>query len=338
LKLAGIIIGLVVIVGAIFASKVLYPEAPPSNTEKKVSKPKYSGKKISPIPEVEGLDEGIVSLGEKLFNDTILSADKTVSCASCHILMAGGDNNLATSIGVGGALVKINSPTVFNSSLNFKQFWDGRADDLEEQVSGPINNPKEMGSNWEEVVSRLKASIEYSSLFIKYFPDGINKKNISLAIAEFERSLLTPNSPFDKFLKGDAAALTQEEKDGYKLFDELGCVRCHQGVGIGGNMFQRMGAKRNYFNSDDEIALGRYNITKKEVDKYRFKVPSLRNVAITAPYFHDGSAQTLEDAVNVMAKFQLARRLKPDELKKIVAFLKTLTGEYKGKSLARGAE
>jgi cytochrome c peroxidase len=252
--------------------------------------------------------------------------------------MAGGDNNLAFSVGIGGTIVKVNSPTVFNSSLNFKQFWDGRAEDLEEQVEGPINNPKEMGSNWEEVISRLKASDQYPSLFIKVFPDGINKKNISFAIAEFERSSLTPNSPFDKFLKGDATALTQEEKDGYTLFDNLGCVRCHQGVGIGGNMFQRMGTKRDYFNSDDEMALGRYNITKKEVDKYRFKVPSLRNVAVTAPYFHDGSAQTLEDAVNVMAKFQLARRLKPDELKKIVAFLKSLTGEYKGKSLARGAE
>ena len=298
----------------------------------------YFGNTIIPIPEPTGLNEKKVALGEKLFHDPLLSGDKSISCASCHILPAGGDSNMAGTIGVGQVHTKINTPTVFNSSLNFKQFWDGRADTLEDQVDGPITNPNEMNSSWETVLSRLKASDTYSTLFNHNFADGITKENIKTAIAEFQRSLLTPNSPFDKFLKGDENALTQDEKEGYKLFDKLGCIRCHQGIGIGGNMFQRMGAKRNYFKEDDELALGRYRVTKKEVDKFRFKVPSLRNVAMTAPYFHDGSAATLEDAVSTMAKYQLARRLKPDEMNNIIAFLKSLTGEYKGKSLASYTE
>jgi cytochrome c peroxidase len=291
---------------------------------------------IPPLRAAKGLNQAKVALGERLFSDPILSDNNTVSCATCHILDLGGTNQLPISIGINGGTQRINVPTVFNSSLNFKQFWDGRADTLEEQVDGPITNPLEMGSTWPETVSRLKANSEYVKQFTNSYSEGITQNTISHAIAEFERSLTTPDSAFDQYLKGDEEALSAEEVEGYKLFTNLGCVRCHQGMGIGGNMFQRMGAKNDYFSNRDDLNkhdMGRFNVTADEFDKHRFKVPSLRNVALTAPYFHDGSAATLLDAVQVMAKYQLGRRLKDREQTLLVSFLKSLTGQYQGKTL-----
>jgi cytochrome c peroxidase len=287
---------------------------------------------IAPIPLHADLNERKVALGQRLFQDPRLSHDNTIFCGSCHRLDLGGTDRRPRSIGIGGATGDVNAPTVFNSGFNFRQFWDGRAATLEDQVDGPVNNPKEMGSNWPEVISKLSQDPAYVAAFRELYSDGIQSAHIRDAIATYERSLITPNSRFDKFLRGDARALTPEERAGYSLFKSYGCVACHQGVNVGGNMFQKFGVLADYFADRGHITkadLGRFNVTGLERDRYRFKVPSLRNVALTAPYFHDGSAPTLADAVAIMAKYQLGRALPRADRDRIVAFLYTLTGEYR---------
>ncbi len=291
---------------------------------------------IRPIPLTVKLDARKVALGDKLFHEPRLSKDSTVSCASCHELSKGGTDRLVRSVGIKGIEGTINAPTVFNCNLNFKQFWDGRADTLEEQVDGPMQAPAEMGASWEEMVAKLQRLPEYTTAFKAAYTDGIQRKNIKDAIAEFERSLITPNSRFDQYLRGDEKALTEDEKEGYRKFKGYGCISCHQGVNVGGNMFQPLGVMGDYFGDRGNITksdLGRFNVTGEEDDKYKFKVASLRNIALTGPYFHDGSAKTLEDAVNVMAKYQLGRELPPKDLEQVVKFLRSLTGEYNGKLL-----
>jgi len=292
---------------------------------------------IQPIPTDQKLNAQKVSLGESLFNDKRLSKDNSVSCASCHDLNKGGTDNRVVSIGIGGAQGSINAPTVFNSGLNFRQFWDGRSSSLEEQSADPIQNAKEMGSQWPEVLAKLQADGNFVSRFKQSYPDGIQIKNIQNAIATFERSLLTPNSRFDKYLRGDNAAINADELHGYQLFKTYGCIACHQGVNVGGNMFQKFGVMGDYFKKRGNVTeadMGRFNVTKDNDDKNIFKVPSLRNIALTAPYFHDGSAKTLNDAVDVMFKYQLGRVASREDKEAIVKFLGTLTGEYKGKPLA----
>ncbi len=294
---------------------------------------------IQPIQAAVGLDPDKVSLGAQLFSDPILSADNTISCASCHRLEAGGTNGLPMSVGITGGITRINVPTVFNSSLNFVQFWDGRAKTLEEQATGPIENPLEMGATWPGVIGRLQANGDYAKKFADFYAEGVTKDSVSHALAEFQRSLTTPNSAFDRYLKGDENALNEEQLAGSKLFEQLGCVRCHQGQGVGGNMFQRMGAKKDYFAGRDDLTvhdMGRFNVTGDEYDRHRFKVPSLRNIALTAPYFHDSSAATLEDAIQTMATYQLGRRLVEREEQLLVSFLESLTGEYNGIKLGLG--
>ena len=295
-----------------------------------------SDEPIKPIPAELKLDARKVALGDRLFHDKRLSKDNSMSCAGCHNLARGGVDGLPSSIGIGGARGPINAPTVFNSSLNFRQFWDGRAASLEEQAAGPVHNPKEMGSNWAEVLGKLSQDAALVGQFKAIYPDGLQSQNIQDAIAVFERSLTTPNARFDKYLKGDKAALSSDELRGYQLFKTYGCVACHQGVNMGGNMFQTFGVMGDYFNKRGSITaadLGRYNVTKNDADKHVFKVPSLRNIALTAPYFHDGSAKTLNDAVDVMFKFQLGRPASTQDKELIVKFLHTLTGEYNGKPL-----
>lgn len=272
-----------------------------------------------------------IDLGKKLFEDKALSQNNSVACMNCHNLHHGGVDGLVKSIGVSGAIGDINSPTVFNSGFNFRQFWDGRARTLEDQIDGPINHPNEMGSNWADVVQKLKADAQYMNSFAKVYSDGITPENIKNAIATFERTLVTPNSRFDRYLRGDVKAISELEKSGYQKFKSYGCIACHQGMNVGGNMFQTMGVMGNYFADRGtpitDADLGRYKVTKNESDKYVFRVPSLRNIELTAPYFHDGSAKTLEQAVLVMAKYQLGLKLSSEDVKAIVAFLKTLTGE-----------
>lgn len=295
-----------------------------------------SNEPIQPLPLSINLNPDKVRLGEKLFNDKRLSADNTIACVSCHDLQKGGTDQLVHSIGINQAEGDINAPTVFNSGFNFRQFWDGRAASLEAQVEGPIHNPKEMGSNWSQVITKLTPDAAYVSAFQALYFDGINGNNIQDAIATFERSLITPNARFDRYLGGDATAITPEEKQGYILFKQYGCVACHQGINIGGNMYQIFGALNNYFEKRGNITkadLGRFNVTGKSYDRHKFKVPSLRNIALTAPYFHDGSAKTLEEAVDVMAKYQLGRQIPNQKKRLIIKFLKTLTGTYQGKVL-----
>lgn len=283
---------------------------------------------LQPLPAIQ-LDPIKVALGKKLFHDKRLSRDNTISCASCHDLMQGGVDRQRISRGVGGAEGMINSPSVLNSGLNFRQFWDGRAASLEDQIDGPIHNGVEMASNWQEIIGKLSQDAHYRQTFAALYPDGIRSHTIKDAIATFERSLAIP-SRFDQYLLGNASAINNEEKKGYELFKNYGCVACHQGVNIGGNMYQYFGVAGNYFADRGNITeadYGRYNVTHKEQDRFMFKVPSLRNVALTPPYFHDGSAQTLEDAVAVMAKYQLGRTLSAQDRQLIVAFLKSLTGE-----------
>ena len=289
---------------------------------------------VSPLSsDVADIDPRKVRLGEEMFHDSRLSADDTISCASCHNLGSGGVDGWEKPIGIGGAQGVVNTPTVFNSVYNFTQFWDGRAENLEEQASGPVHNPAEMGSNWDQVVAKLKRDARIVSAFDAIYEDGVTGDNIVDAIATFERTLVTINAPFDHYLKGDRSAISKLAARGYELFQSYGCAACHQGVNVGGNMYQTMGAMGDYFGDRGNVKksdMGRYQVTGREEDRHVFKVPSLRVVAHTAPYFHDGSAKTLEDAVRHMAKYLLGREDMPEtDIDAVVAFLKSLAGEYK---------
>jgi cytochrome c peroxidase len=283
---------------------------------------------LEPLPETPSFERGAAVLGAKLFNDKRLSADGTIACSSCHDLANGGDDGRARSVGVAGRTGVINAPSVFNSSLNFVQFWDGRAKTLEEQIEGPITHPSEMGTSWNDVVAKLKRDPDYARGFAQY-SDGITAANVRSSIATFERTLLTHDAPFDRWLGGDKGALSAEQKAGYALFKSVGCVACHQGRNVGGNMFQRFGVLGDYFKDRGNVTdadHGRYNVTRDESDRFVFRVPSLRNVEHTAPYFHDGSAQTLTQAVQTMVKYQLGRKLSDSQIASIVEFLKSLSG------------
>ncbi|NOQ30791.1 MAG: c-type cytochrome [Helicobacteraceae bacterium] len=277
---------------------------------------------ITPIPLTIKADIQKVKLGKKLFHDPILSADNTISCASCHDIKNGGDDGLKFAFGINGAEGDINSPTVLNSVYNFRQFWNGRAKDLAHQAEGPVENPIEMGESFKPIVQKLKSS-NYNAEFNKIYSDGVNKKNIVDAIAEFEKTLITPNSPFDKYLRGDTTAITQDQKDGYKLFKDNGCIACHHGINIGGNHYNKFGVMKDAKSK----RLGRFEVTQNESDKFFFKVPSLRNVEMTAPYLHDGRYDKLEDVVKFMARYQLGRIITQEEIDKIVSFLNSLNGE-----------
>jgi len=278
---------------------------------------------ITPIPLTAQYNHAKALLGKKLFFDTRLSHDNTISCASCHFLDEGGDDNIAISIGINGKKGVRNAPTVLNALYNVNQFWDGRAKSLKDQVRSPIHNSFEMGSNFDEVIEKLSKDSDYVNSFKSLYRDQITGNNISDAIAEFEKTLITPNARFDKFLRGDKEALNANELNGYRIFKEYGCISCHNGVNIGGNLMQKMGAVEEYETSD----LGRFNVTKRERDKFYFKVPSLRNVELTAPYSHDGSVKTLKSAVEVVLKYQVGIHLTDEEVDDIIKFLKTLTGE-----------
>ena len=276
-----------------------------------------------------------MALDEKLFHDARLSRDNSLSCASCHDLGKGGTDRSRFSVGINGAVGDVNAPTVFNVGLNIAQFWDGRAKSLEEQAAGPIHNPIEMGSNWDEVMIKLRADQDYPELFRRVYTDGISAANIAEAIAVFQRSLVTPNARFDRHLRGEKNQLNRDELEGYRRFVNLGCASCHQGAAIGGNMFQRFGVMGDYFKdrAPSKADLGRFNVTGLEEDRHVFKVPSLRNIDVTAPYFHDGSAGSLSDAVRIMGKYQLGKELSGEEVRLIVAFLHSLTGEWQGQVL-----
>lgn len=281
---------------------------------------------IQPIPISFDWNSAKIELGKKLFFEPRLSKSGWITCNSCHNLSTGGADNLPTSIGHKWMLGPINSPTVLNAKFNLAQFWDGRAKDLKEQAKGPIANPMEMASNHELAVSVLQSISEYVQWFKEIYGEGkITIDNVADAIAVFEETLTTPNSRFDAWLNGYDDKISESERAGYDLFKDKGCIACHNGIGVGGSAFQKFGVVKPY--EKDTQTLGRYNVTKDEKDKYVFKVPLLRNIALTAPYFHDASTWNLSEAVNIMAEYQLGKKLSDDETGKIVAFLKTLTGD-----------
>lgn len=302
-----------------------------------LSSPTYAlseslGEPILPItaPIFDAKQKEQIALGRLLFHDNRLSKDNSTSCASCHQLDLAGTDKQPVSTGIGGAMGTVNAPTVINSSLNIAQFWDGRAATLEEQAAGPVHNPIEMGSNWEEVLKKLNDSQSYRSRFNKLYEDGLTANNIQHAIALFEHSLLSLDSPFDRYLLGDERAISEEAKQGYYLFKSYGCIACHQGKNVGGNMYARMGAVGDYFMGHGELQpsdMGRYNVTGHSEDRHVFKVPSLRMVTLTPPYFHDGSVETLEEAIDTMARYQLGRRVSSRDTALIIKFLESLVGE-----------
>ncbi len=288
---------------------------------------------IEPLPVEIDYDIKKAEIGKALFTDKILSKDRSISCASCHDIDLGGADKRVVSIGVGGLKGNVQSPTVFNSRYNFKQFWNGRVDSLLEQASGPVHNPTEMGMDKDEVEKRINASEKFQKLFSRNFLDNgkfyqfndpITYDMVIEAIAEFEKALVTPNSKFDRYLRGEEQ-LSQLEASGYQLFKNLGCVTCHNGINIGGNSFQKMGTIIPY--TYKESYPDRYSFTLKPYHKNVFKVPTLRNIALSAPYFHDASAKTLEQAIKTMSHHNLGYNISDQQIKKFIAFLNTLTGE-----------
>ena len=281
---------------------------------------------IQPILPAQITDPAKVELGKQLFFDPRLSRSGFISCNSCHNLSMGGSDNLQTSIGHNWQQGPINSPTVLNSSLNVAQFWDGRAADLKEQAAGPIANPGEMAFTHTLAVDTLRSIPQYSDAFARvYGVEQITIDEVTDAIAEFEETLVTPFSRFDRWLLGDTQAMTGDELRGYQLFKDTGCVACHNGPAAGGNSFQKMGLVSAYETANP--AEGVAGLTGQDADRFKFKVPTLRNVELTYPYFHDGAYWTLEEAVDVMARLQLGRQLGDEDIASITAFLKTLTGQ-----------
>jgi cytochrome c peroxidase len=290
---------------------------------------------LAPLPPPPASNAALVDLGRRLFDDRRLSSDATIACSSCHDLARGGVDGRARSIGVRGQSGMVNAPTVYNAALNFALFWDGRARTLEEQVDGPLTNPLEMDSRWSDVLAKLRQDPQSAAAFSAIFPDGVTAANVSRALAAFERTLVTRGSPFDRWLEGDADALSADEKEGYETFKSVGCVACHQGTNVGGNMLQRFGVLGDYFQDRGHVTeadYGRFNVTHNEADRFVFRVPSLRNVEYTAPYFHDGAAPTLQRAIQIMAEYQLGRSLTERQVTVIEAFLKSLSAP-----MARGA-
>jgi cytochrome c peroxidase len=298
-----------------------------------------------PIAAEANADPKRAAIGERLFGDVRVSQRYAFSCATCHPLDRGGMDGRKVSSDNGGTRFPRNTPTIFNVSLNATFNWDGSANTLEEQADRTVSRVMKIA--WPELIARLRSDPAYASAFSSAYPDGLTRPNVLDAIASFERSLVTPNSRFDRYLSGDRRALTAREQEGYRLFKSHGCASCHQGVNVGGNLYERLGVfgagppggshagshTGSHLGSAREEDPGRFLITGAPRDKHVFRVPSLRNVALTAPYFHDGDARTLADAVDVMGKAQLGRKLPADDIGLIVEFLRTLTGEYRGQPL-----
>jgi cytochrome c peroxidase len=339
---------LLALAGAVLwrADAIAGPSAP-SAAAPEEGLPAESQEPIKPLPAVEPLDAARVRLGAALFVDTRLSRGNARACVSCHDVRTNGAgcrlsdlNRVNAPVGAhGDERLERNVLTVFNSSLNYRQFWDGRVATQQEVVDDVIRNPREMDTTWDNVLAALRRDQGMVDRFHEVYPDGVQRANVQDALATFLRSLRTPNARIDRYLQGDTKALSADELRGYRLFKEYGCVACHQGANIGGNMFQVLGVVRRPawigVDAQGRHDWGRYEITHQESDRLVFRVPSLRNVAVRAPYLHDGSAPHLEDAVRVMFEYQLGRNPSPQDVALIVKFLGTLTGEYEGHPLTQ---
>jgi cytochrome c peroxidase len=290
---------------------------------------------IEPLPETIEQDARKVALGERLFVEPRLSGDGRVACKDCHALDRGGANGQRFSDLPGRKPVPVNVPSIFNVAFDFRYAWNGRYEDLESLLDFAMNSPRAMAGTWAKGARAISDDVAYVKDFRALYPQGLDADSLRDALVAYSRSLITPNAPFDRFLRGKGE-LSAEQQRGYETFRDYGCISCHQGKNIGGNMYQRFGVMRDYFADRGgvvEADLGRYTQTQREEDRFVFRVPSLRNVALTAPYFHDGSADTLEAAVTTMARYQLGRALGPEQTADIVAFLRTLSGEYRQRPL-----
>lgn len=284
----------------------------------------YAQSSITPIPKTLSYNQDQAHLGKKLFEDVTLFKNGSISCSSCHNLQTNGASSSQYSFGVDSKETLYNASTVFNSVFNFVYFYDGRAKNPQEQTRLAIEDHSHMNIKVRELADKLKTT-KYKEEFEKAFEDGLNEENIINALVEFQKALITPNSKFDVYLRGDTTVLNTQEKQGYKEFVKDGCINCHNGINVGSNMYQKMGVFTPY--SADKISHGRSDITKRDRDKFVYKVPTLRNIAQTAPYFHDGAAATLEDAVVQMYELQLGVKKSKKDVQNIVAFLKTLSGD-----------
>jgi cytochrome c peroxidase len=294
-----------------------------------------SGEAFAPLPHRLALDPSKVELGKRLFDDARLSLDGHAACSSCHLLDRGGANGMARSDLPGRPPVPVNVPSIFNAAFSFRFGWSGRFRDIGEQLDFAMESRAAMASNWEYAARAVAHDAGYRDAFVRSYGRGPTAASIREAVALYSLSLLTPDSRFDRHLRGELT-LSQLEQRGYELFRDYGCASCHQGISLGGNMLQRFGVMRDYFAERTALTpadLGLFSLTRRAEDRYVFRVPSLRNVALTAPYFHDASAKTLDEAVQIMAEYQLGRDLKDDERRALIAFLETLTGELDGKPL-----
>jgi cytochrome c peroxidase len=300
--------------------------------------PELAAAAVRPLREKVPVEAAKVALGKQLYFDKRLSGDDSISCATCHDLTKGGSDQEPVSTGIHGQKGGINDPSTFNALFAIAQFWDGRAATLEDQAGGPPLNPIEMGGTWEGIATKLGADEAFSTAFRQVYPDGFSAKNITDAIAEYERTLITPGAPFDLFLRGDQSALDAEARRGWERFQAEGCHTCHVGEVLGGQSFELLGQRRDYFAELDrdltDADHGRFNVTKVPRDRHRFKVPILRNVALTFPYFHDASAADLSAAVRTMGRFNTGVEFADGDVAGLVAFLESLTGTFEGRSLA----
>jgi cytochrome c peroxidase len=284
---------------------------------------------LAPLPPAPTVDARRVSIGNKLFFASTLSSDGSVSCATCHPLDRAGTDGLSHSRGAGGKETALNTPTIYNVVYNFRFNWNGAYATMEDEFDAPVS--KTMGTTWDAIDDKLRKDSSMNAAFVEAYTDGVTTANVKNALSSYISTLTTPNARFDQYLRGDTDALSAAERSGYETFKDLGCSSCHQGANVGGNLFQRFGVMHDYFaergTTPTQAEFGRFNVTNNPADRHVFRVPSLRNVALTPPYFHNGSAATLEQAVTTMGRVQLGRALTPDQVGLIVAFLKTLSGD-----------
>lgn len=296
---------------------------------------------IAPVVAAESLDQAKTALGDSLFNDARLSHDDVIACASCHRLDLSGDDGQIRSAAADGGSLDFNSPTVFNAFLSFRLNWRGNFRSIEEQNEAVLLDHRLMNTSWEELLPKLRSDPDYAARFRALYGTAPDRTTVLDALAVFQRSLATTNARFDRYLRGERDAITADEEQGYRLFRAYGCIACHQGVNVGGNLFQKFGIFQNPFAGQESLSMadqGRLAITGDASDRHVFRVPSLRNVAVTAPYFHDGRTASLGEAVKIMARSQLGREIDQRDTDLIVKFLGTLTGEYRGRPLVSAAD
>jgi len=292
------------------------------------------GEPVTPIEPIEHLDAAKVALGRKLFHDPRLSRGDAVACSTCHQLQSGGADGRVRSLGSDGRPLDFNTPTVFNASGNARLNWKGNFRTLEEQNESVLRNTRIMNANWDELLAKLRNDPDYRTDFSVIYGDSPARVHVLDALATFERSLATPNSRFDRRLHGERRAISPEEEQGYQLFKSYGCVACHQGANFGGNLSQPFGIFDDPFNPRGAAGAGQDHVAAAQAEGQVYRVPSLRNVAVTPPYFHNGYTSSLAEAVEIMGRSQLGRDLSRDDVRLIVQFLNTLTGEYEGRPLA----